>query len=68
MTANEWPYPDNDTSPAVMQQWWDENQAAWRAPPEWPSRELFLAWLEEDYLLDGVLIPEWARAREQRIP
>ena len=61
MTADEWPYPDDGTSDAIMQQWWNENQAWWRGFLNVPSRaEQLIKWLEEDYLLDGVPVPEWA--------
>ena len=72
MTRDEWPYSDADTSDAVMQQWWDENQSVWRYMQSRPSRiERLCQWLthdhllDGDYLLDGVPIPEWARAQSQ---
>lgn len=61
-TRNEWPYPDNDTSPAIMQEWWDRTSAAWREARCAPSQaDLLIEWISEesdDYLLDGVTIPE----------
>ena len=69
---NEWPYPDNgpsSASDAEMQRLWNENQAAWRTFLATPTHvEWLLDWLEEDYLLDGVPIPEWAQGQTPSIP
>ena len=71
-TRNEWSYPDNgmsSASPIAMQRWWDSNAARWRAFQSTPSAlELLVDILDDeidqddDYLLDGVTVPLWARS------
>ena len=64
-TNDEWPYPD-ERNDAAMQEWWNETQALWRAQSQIDlvtKDERVVVWLEgDDYLLDGVMTPKWARA------